>query len=107
MAKDVTSNVLKIDFQDIAAALVRLSNLHEGHWGLYVEFGVTAANVSMKTSDETTETKLFPTALIPVKSMGIQIFPEPNDLTVDAAKVNPKPKEKVSPTVPPKKRKGR
>ena len=71
-------------FPEIAEALVRTQRIHEGHWGLLVKFAVGAANVPGPEGD------LVPTAFVPIKEMGLRKFDEPNSLTVDAAKVNPK-----------------
>jgi hypothetical protein len=38
---------------------------------------------------------LTPAAIVPVLKIGIQRFPEPNSLTVDAARVNPLDREAV------------
>jgi hypothetical protein len=47
-----------------------------------------AANVGSEPGD------LLPSAIIPVKKIGLQRFGEPNNLTVDAAEVNPLKKTK-------------
>jgi hypothetical protein len=69
-------------------ALIRSSDLHEGLWGLYIEFGLAAANMGQGPAD------ILPTAIIPVKKIGLQRFNEANNLTADAAEVNPSPKAK-------------
>lgn len=38
--------------REVAEALVRRQGIHEGHWGIYVEFGIAGANVG--ASDQTT-----------------------------------------------------
>jgi hypothetical protein len=38
---------------------------------------------------------VLPTAIIPVKRIGLQRFGEANNLTVDAAEANPLPKPKA------------
>jgi hypothetical protein len=73
----------------VAEALIRYNNLHEGLWGLYIEFGLGAANVGPEEGGE-----VFPTAIIPVKKIGLQRYEKPNNLTVDAAEVNPTKKAK-------------
>jgi hypothetical protein len=70
--------------KEIAEALVRLKDIHEGLWGVYLEFGIAGANV-VNSADNT----LTPAAVVPVLKIGIQRFPESNSLTVDAAEVNP------------------
>jgi hypothetical protein len=70
-------------------ALIRYNDLHEGLWGLYIEFGLAAANVGSEPGGD-----LLPTAIIPVKKIGLQRFNEANNLTVDAAEANPLQKAK-------------
>jgi hypothetical protein len=69
--------------KEVVEALIRYNNLHEGLWGLHIEFGLGAANVGSEPGD------LLPAAIIPVKKIGLQRFDEPNNLTVDAAQANP------------------
>lgn len=74
-------------FKEIAAALVKAQNLDEGTWGVYVEFGLAAANIP--GPDEGT---LVPAAIIPVVKLGLQRFEQASNLTVDASEINPRPK---------------
>ncbi|MBI1276865.1 MAG: hypothetical protein GC179_01925 [Anaerolineaceae bacterium] len=76
--------------QEVAEALVKAQNLHEGIWGIYIEFGIIAGNIP--SAGDTS--LILPAAVVPVVKMGIQRFAEPNNLTVDAAVVNPIPKSK-------------
>lgn len=80
---------LTFSYPEIAEALVKREGIHEGLWGIYVEFGIGAANVNGPNDPDG---KLVPAAIVPVVRMGIQKFKEENSLTVDAAKVNPLPK---------------
>jgi len=73
--------------KELAALLVKQAGVHEGHWGLLVEFGLGAANIPIAGSDGGFTLK--PAAIIPVNSIGILKFDEPTPLTVDAAQVNP------------------
>jgi hypothetical protein len=75
------------DYREIAEILIKAQNIHEGLWGIYIEFGFGAANIQTGPSEDA----ILPAAIIPVKSIGIQRFDEPNSLTVDAAKANPLP----------------
>lgn len=77
------------DYKEVAEALVKKQEIHEGLWGIYMEFGIGAANISIDPSDQA----LLPAAIIPVRRIGIQRFDTPNSLTVDAAEVNPSPTE--------------
>ena len=72
-----------IKFKEIAELLVKHKGIHEGYWGIFVRFGLTATNIRDNTGE------MFPAAVIPLTEMGIQRFEEPNSLTVDAAIVNP------------------
>jgi hypothetical protein len=74
-------------YQEIAEALIKRLDIHEGLWGVYIEFGIGGANIG--TSPENND--VVPAAIVPVQRMGIQRFDEANNLSVDAAKVNPAP----------------
>lgn len=82
-------------FPEIAEALIKHQGIHAGHWGVSVRFGIAAANVAGPDG------KTKPTALVPLIEMGIQRYDEPNDLTVNAADVNPvtKPDQEPPKTV--------
>ena len=71
--------------KEVATALVKAQGLHEGIWGLLINFGIRGMNVGA------TEDDLQPSAIVPVISVGLQQFPKVNNLSVDAAEVNPKP----------------
>jgi hypothetical protein len=71
-------------FKEIAEALVKRQGLHEGIWGIFVKFGMGASNVGPN------ENSLQPAAIVPIVELGIQKFEKENNLSVDAAKVNPK-----------------
>lgn len=79
-----TATQLVFGFTDIAEMLVKRENIHEGYWGIFVRFGLGAANTPGPKGG------LVPTAVVPIIELGIQRFIEPNDLTVDAAEVNPR-----------------
>ena len=72
--------------QELAEILVKQQGIHEGVWGIYVRCALGAMNVGSTDAD------LQPAAIVPVVEIGIQTFEKENNLTVDAAKVNPKPK---------------
>jgi hypothetical protein len=82
----VEANQYLFDFKEVVEALLKKADIHEGVWGIYVEFGLKATNAGP------TESQLFPTAVVPVQRIGIQKFEKQNNLTVDAAKVNPRTK---------------
>jgi hypothetical protein len=72
---------------EIAEILIKQANIHEGHWGVYFEFGLAAANVPTTPDGKT----FAPAAINFVNKIGIQRFDAPTNLTVDAAKANPLP----------------
>jgi hypothetical protein len=73
--------------QEVVEALIKQQGIHEGIWGLYVKFGIHASNVAFGSPD------LLPAAIVPIVEIGLQKFEDINNLSVDAAKVNPKPLE--------------
>ena len=75
--------------KEIAEALIRQTDIHEGWWGLYVEFGIAGANIAPSPEGD-----LTPAAIVPILKLGIQRFDKPNSLAIDASKANPKPKPK-------------
>jgi len=79
-----TSQVV-FSFKEIVTALIKAQGIHDGIWGLWVNFGINASNVG--PSDE----ELRPVAMIPLLQLGLQRFEKETSLSVDAAKVNPKP----------------
>jgi len=74
--------------KEIAAVLVREAGLHEGIWGLWIKFGIKAANIG--TTEEPGD-DLMPAAIIPVLQIGLQRFEKETAIAVDASKVNPAP----------------
>ena len=73
------------DHRELAEILVKRLDIHEGVWGIYVEFSNAGANMP------TTGPETFAPAIINfVNKIGIQRFDKPSNLTVDAAVVNPK-----------------
>jgi hypothetical protein len=71
--------------KEIAETLVKRLDIHEGLWGIYVEFSFGAANVHAGPDQQT----ILPAAIVPIVKIGIQRFDQANSLTVDAAEVNP------------------
>ena len=92
------AKLITFSYQEIATALVRHQGIHEGIWGIYARFGLGAANVEDPENKE-----LLPAAVVPIRELGLQQFPDENNLTVNAAKVNPKPKNTAARKTPKKK----
>jgi hypothetical protein len=80
-------NQITYSYKELATALIKDSDIHEGLWGVYMQFGFSAANVPTSSPNE-----IIPAAIVPVTGIGIQKFDAENNLTVDAAKVNPEKK---------------
>ncbi len=72
-------------YKEIVEALLKKQRIHEGIWGIYIKFGIRAANMGMSKTD------VLPTAMVPVLDIGLQRFDEESNIAVDAAKVNPEP----------------
>jgi hypothetical protein len=79
---------ISFTYKEVAELLVKKHGLHEGIWSLNFRFGIQATNFGPNDSD------LKPTAIIPILEIGLQKVEKETNLTVDAAKVNPKPKIK-------------
>jgi len=78
------SSQLVFSYKEIAEALVKKQGLHEGIWGVFVKFGMQATNMGPSDND------LRPAVVIPLMEIGLQRFEKENNLSVDAASVNPK-----------------
>ncbi len=72
-------------YKEIAETLIKAQGLHEGIWGLFIKFGLNAANIGEN------DAALRPAAIIPVLEIGLQKMDKESNIAVDAAKVNPKP----------------
>jgi hypothetical protein len=84
---------IRFSYQELAEVLVKHQGIHEGLWGLYVEFDIATTFVSDQTGEKT-----VPAAIIPVQSIGLRRFDEEvGGLTVDAATVNPDPNSRPEP----------
>lgn len=77
------AKLIGYSFKELASLMVKDQDIHEGFWGVYVRFGISAANAGPADSD------LKPTALVPIIEIGLQKFEELNNLSVDAAIENP------------------
>ncbi len=80
---------ITFDFKEIAELLVKKQEINDGHWGIYFEFGLVAANLGPSPEE------LRPAAVVPILKIGIQRFDEPTNLSVDASIVNPPPGSKT------------
>lgn len=78
------SNIV-FSYKEVATALLKEQRIHEGLWSLFIRFGLNAANLG-PNDDE-----LKPCAILPILEIGLQKGEKENNITVDAAKVNPRP----------------
>lgn len=78
----IPSDVCRFSLQEIAVALVKLVDVHEGLWQLQVAFGQTAANLNING-------RLTPAAITQVLGLQLGRVKTADALTVDAAFVNP------------------
>ncbi len=92
------------DYKEIVTALIKAENIHEGIWMLFIEFGLAAVNAPVTQEEPKTEEDalmhLMPTAIVPVKKIGIQRASQLSGLAVDAAVVNPKPRSTTARRTP-------
>lgn len=70
---------------EVAATLVKQLDLHEGIWGVSLEFGLAAANVPSPHD----QSIFMPAAVLVVNKFHLQRFEVASNLTVDAAAINP------------------
>lgn len=75
------AKVFTFTYQELAEMMIRRVGLSEGLWGVYVKFGLQAANVGPGPED------LRPAAILPVLEIGLQRLDEPSSLAVDAAEL--------------------
>lgn len=90
------ANEIFFSYQEVVAALVKKQNLHEGLWGLSIEFGLGALN--MKKSQD--GSILAPAGLLAIERIGIRQYSAASNLTVNAAEVNPAPSSKKGSKAP-------
>jgi hypothetical protein len=76
--------MIALSHKEVTEALIKYQGLHEGIWQLYVEFGIAAANVAFGAEEN------FPSAIVPIKKIGLHRVEKETPLALDAAKINPK-----------------
>ena len=72
-------------YKEVVEALLKKQGIHEGVWSLSVKFGLQATNIGSNEAD------LKPAVVIPILEIGLARQEKENNLSVDAARVNPKP----------------
>jgi len=71
----------------IVEDLIKRQNLHEGHWMMTLEIGLKGTNLPVILGEGAPV--LTPAGIVHIYRIGITRTREPNDLSVDAGKVNP------------------
>jgi len=71
--------------RELVEMLIKSQEIHDGIWGLFVRFGIGATNLGPSDAE------LQPAAIVPILEIGLQKFEKETNISVDAAKVNPKP----------------
>lgn len=75
------------DHQEIVTDLIKKQDLHEGRWKLTLELGLSGQTMTVKKPDGSQI--LLPAGLVLVQRIGITRADQVDNLTVDAAEVNP------------------
>lgn len=78
-------------YEEIIEALLKYQGIHDGIWGLHLEFGLQVGNIDVGSPEEKKE-KLVPGLIIPLLKIGIGKTEQSGGISVDAAKVNPSSK---------------
>jgi len=76
------------DYKEIVEALIKRQGIHEGEWRIFIEFGLGAANVPISPDGS----MQAPASITTVQKIGIKRAEQVNNLSVNAAEVNPSPK---------------
>jgi hypothetical protein len=61
-------NSYGFDYKEVAEALIKKQGIHEGLWGIYMEFGLGTATINPGLSQDI----MVPAAVVPVMKIGIQ-----------------------------------
>jgi hypothetical protein len=75
-------HVHALEHRELIELLLKRYGIHEGIWGVFVEFKFMSANIG-PVGD------VLPASVTAVNRIGIQPFPEESNLAFDAAKLNP------------------
>ena len=80
----IKDKTVKFRLRDVAEALVKLADLHEGLWQVQVMFSNSATNLNMNGH-------MVPCAITGVARLQLARVEALDEITVDAAQVNPRP----------------
>jgi hypothetical protein len=78
--------------KELVELMLKRQNIHEGVWTLSLRFGMQATNFGTAADGS----DVLPTALIPVVGIGIHRGDKVNNVSVDAAIVNPRTSEEIN-----------
>ena len=78
----VKAKIVTFTFQALATALVKAARLHEGIWRVGFRFELRAANINIGGHQ-------VPAAFLPIVEVSLTKVEKADDLSVDAAAVNP------------------
>jgi len=81
---------ISVELSEVIVALMQHLGLHEGIWGLNVEFGMGVGNFG------TSKEEARPSAFVQVLKLGLAHTKIEGPLALDASKVNPGPGNKPS-----------
>lgn len=81
------NNQYFFNYKAIVEDMIKRQGLHEGLWKLTLELGLTGTNVEVVEAGG--DSRLAPAGIVTILRIGITLAKEANDLTVDAAEVNP------------------
>lgn len=73
--------VIQLTTKQVVEAMLKQQGITNGIWGLWVEFGIGAANVPGPTGI------VSPTALVPITKLGLQSMSQVTDISVDASSI--------------------
>jgi len=76
-------NRFEFTYAEVAEALIKKQDIHEGIWAVSLKFGLGA------TLGGPSEIEAVPAAVVPVMSIGLTKVDIEGRLAIDAAKVNP------------------
>jgi hypothetical protein len=80
--------LLLFSHQDVLTELIRKKDIHSGRWALVFKLQLAASNVNA-LKEGADKAVLTPAGMILIEHIGIYPTNDVNDLTLDAAEVNP------------------
>jgi hypothetical protein len=76
-----------LSHKDVAEMLIKRQGLHEGCWGICLEFGISVGLVEFPPQSGNAN----PGATVTISKIGLQRFDASSPIAVNAAEVNPRP----------------